>query len=127
MLKSLVVIVGLSVAGGAAAQPGPGRLHDALRLTPQQEIAWQAYQASIRPDPQEAARAQQAQMMMPTLPTPRRLALIRAQMLADQQTFDRNAQAVTAFYRLLTPDQQRIFDEQTAKQPGGARPGDGPG
>jgi hypothetical protein len=116
MLKPLVVIAALALSTSAWAQANLGRLHDSLHLSGQQDIAWQAYEASIRPDPQETARRQQAQMLMPTLPTPRRLALIRAEMQADQQSFDRNAQAVMAFYRLLTPDQQRIFDDQTAQR-----------
>jgi hypothetical protein len=120
MLKLLSVValsfalVG-SGAGAAHAQPGAGRLHDALNLSPQQEQAWRAYQGAIAQDPQQRARTEQAQMLMPTLPTPRRLALIRAQMQSDMAVFELNSQAVLAFYAALGPEQQRIFDRETAQ------------
>jgi LTXXQ motif family protein len=128
MLKLLsIVTLSLAVAGAAAAQPSTGRLHDALNLAPGQEPTWRAYQAAIAQDPQQRARAEQAQMLMPTLPTPRRLALIRAQMQSDQQVFDQNAQAVLAFYATLSPEQQRVFDRETAAPAQGQGPGPGPG
>jgi hypothetical protein len=101
----------------AAPSASASRLHDTLRLTPDEEGAWRAYQAGIAPDPQQAAASRQAQLLMPQLPTPRRLALLRAQMQADLAAFDRNAEAVKAFYAALTPDQQRIFDTETARRP----------
>ena len=123
MLKLLsVVTLSFAVAGAAAAQPSPGRLHDALNLSAQQEPAWRAYQTAIAQDPQQRTREQQAQMLMPTLPTPRRLALIRAQMQSDLETFERDAQAVNAFYATLSPEQQHVFDRETvapAQQPQG--------
>jgi len=114
MLKlPLAVTLSLAIAGVAHAQSA-GRLHDALNLSPPQEQAWQAYQAAIAQDPQQKARAQQAQMLMPTLSTPRRLALIRAQMQSDMEIFNQNANAVLNFYATLSPEQQRIFDRETA-------------
>jgi len=114
MLKLLpAVTLGLALVGVAHAQ-STSRLHDALNLNPPQEQAWQAYQAAIAQDPQQKARAQQAQMLMPTLSTPRRLALIRAQMQSDMEIFNQNANAVLSFYATLSPEQQRIFDRETA-------------
>jgi hypothetical protein len=114
MLKLLpAVTLSLALVGAAHAQSA-GRLHDALNLNPPQEQAWQAYQAAIAQDPQQKARAQQAQMLMPTLSTPRRLALIRAQMQSDMEIFNQNANAVLNFYATLSPEQQRIFDRETA-------------
>jgi protein CpxP len=114
------VTLSLAMAGAAQAQQstaGPGRLHDALNLSPAQEQAWQSYQAAISQNPQQRARQQEAQMLMPTLPTPRRLALIRAQMQNDMDVFEQNARAVNAFYMGLNPEQQRIFDRETAAPP----------
>ncbi len=138
------VTLSLAVAGAAHAQPSPypqgqnpqaqyprgqptsgqssqgpssqglGRLHDALNLSPAQEEGWRAYQNAIAQNPQQRARQQEAQMLMPTLPTPRRLALIRAQMQTDMEVFEQNARAVNAFYMSLSPEQQRIFDRETA-------------
>ena len=113
LLATLAVAL---TAAAAHAQPGPSldRLHDALRLAPQQDEAWRAYQAAIAPDPQQETRARQAQMLRPALPTPRRLALMRAQMQSDLVAFEHDAQAVNTFYEQLSPDQQRTFDTQTA-------------
>ncbi|MDB5460713.1 MAG: hypothetical protein JWO72_2454 [Caulobacteraceae bacterium] len=118
MVKSVALIFALlAVAGAAHAQADPARLHDALHLSAPQQEAWRTYQQAIAVDPQAQARAQQAQTLMPQIPTPRRLALIRAQMQADLQTFERDAAAVNAFYAALTPEQQRIFDSETATAP----------
>jgi hypothetical protein len=116
MRKFVFLICGLALLAGAARAQSPiSQLHDALHLTAAQEDAWRAYQAAVAPDPDQRARAEAAAAMAPRLPTPRRLALIRAQMQADLATFDHDAQAVTAFYTALTPDQQQAFDRQTAR------------
>ncbi len=138
MRRLLLSFAALAAASGApalaqeqahdqrqAAPPAQAQiqhLREALRLRPDQQDAWRAYQSAIAPDPQQAAAARQAGLLMPNLPTPRRLALIRAQMQASLTAFDRVAQAVDAFYAGLSPDQQRIFDEQTAQQ-GQGQPG----
>lgn len=105
----------LATALPAAAQSRSSLLHDALHLNAQQEAAWRTFQAAVAPDPQQQAQARQTAEMAPTLPTPRRLALIHAQMQADLTGFDRNARAVEAFYATLTPEQQAVFDRQTAQ------------
>jgi protein CpxP len=115
MRKQLLLIASLALLAGAAqAQSSASQLHDALHLTVSQEDSWRSYQSAVTNDPDRQARAQQAAAMLPNLPTPRRLALIRAQMQADLNAFDRTAQAASAFYAVLTPDQQNIFDKQTA-------------
>ena len=57
--------------------------------------------------------------MLSTLPTPRRVDLINAQVDADAAMVHRQGAAVKAFYASLTPDQQRTFDRQTVQQGGG--------
>jgi hypothetical protein len=123
-LLSAAIVLGL--VGCAAAQSRLTLLHDALHLSAAQEDAWKAYQRALF-DPQDAARARQTAELLPTLPTPRRLALIRAQMEADQQAFDRRAAAVTRFYDALTPDQQRTFDRQTGSEAPATGRGASPG
>lgn len=59
---------------------------------------------------------------MPRLPTPRRIALIEATMAADQADFRLQGLAVVHFYDLLSPAQQRIFDNQTAAPASESRP-----
>lgn len=107
----------LALATGAAAQQRPadtGALHDALSLSSAQEDAWRTYQTAIAPDPQAQQRHRAADMLMPQLTTPRRVALIEATAQADAADLHRQGEAVKAFYAALTPDQQRTFDRLTA-------------
>jgi hypothetical protein len=103
--------------GASAQEQSPaaqlGVLHDALHLTPEQEVAWRDYVASLQPDPQIAARHRATEQLMPQVPTPRRIALIEATMAADAEQMHRQGQAVIAFYNRLNPDQQRLFDVQS--------------
>ena len=108
------ILLSAALAGGAAAQSQTTLLHDALHLSAVQEDAWRSYQRSVADNGQDRARTRQTAALLPTLPTPRRLALIRAQMEADLNAFDRRSQAVNVFYAALSPDQQRTFDRQTA-------------
>ena len=129
LLPALALLAPLSlapmVATPAAAQSRASLLHDALHLQGGQEDAWRAFQAAVTPDPQSQAQARQTAQMAPTLPTPRRLALVRAQMQADLESYDRTARAVNAFYAVLNPDQQRTFDRQTAQQGAGQQSSQG--
>lgn len=98
--------------------PDLSGLHDALRLAPDQERDWRAYVAAITPDPSAEQRHRQAAMMMATLPTPRRIDLITAEMEDDMAAMRRQGEAVKSFYNRLTPIQQRAFDARTAPQAG---------
>jgi len=100
------------------------RLHAALHLNSGQEAAWRDYTAAIAPNPQTDARRRAAEEMMPTLPTPRRIALMESTLAADAADLRREGAAVTAFYSQLTPAQQQIFDRETA--PPSARRGTSP-
>jgi hypothetical protein len=105
------------LASGAAAQQRPvdtSALHDALSLSAAQEDAWRAYQAAIAPSPETQQRHRAADMLLPQLPTPRRVALIEATAQADNIDLHRQGEAVKAFYAGLSPDQQRVFDRLTA-------------
>ncbi len=105
-----------ALAGGAWAQGGRVdlmRLHDALHLTADQESGWRDYTASLAPDPQSEQRRQAADQLLPSLATPRRIALLHAMMQEDAADLDRKGAAVVGFYTRLTPDQQRLFDRQT--------------
>jgi len=110
----------------AFAQSGEiGELHDALSLTPAQEMAWRSYRAALAPDPYSAARRKAAQALLPTVPTPQRIALVDAQMQADLDAIRKQGEAVKAFYAALDPVQKRVFDAQTAPKPN-EPPGSGP-
>ena len=92
------------------------RLHDDLKLTDAQEPDWKQYATAIAPDPQAMARQRATQALLPTVPTPRRVALIEAAMAQDAADFKRQGAAVNAFYASLSPAQQRVFDEDTLPQ-----------
>jgi hypothetical protein len=121
MMAALSLSLGLSLAtiSGAHAQQGPagpvglGDLHDALHLTASQEAGWRAYVAAVTPTREMQSRQQATEQMLPQLPTPRRLALIQASMAQDAADFQRQGQAINAFYAQLTPEQQRTFDRET--------------
>jgi hypothetical protein len=114
MGKRSLLILGLVLwAGAAIAQPADTRLHDALHLTAAQEADWTKYKAAVAVDPARASRDRAAQEMMASLPTPRRLALLRAMMRDDAAAFEQRAQAVEAFYATLTVKQQQTFDQLT--------------
>ena len=113
-LTGLGLVAALGFAGAAQAQTtGLSGLHDALHLNPSQEAAWNAYKAAM-PQPAEArARHHAAAMLFPTLPAPRRIDLVEAEMRQDLADLRHEGDALKAFYATLTTDQQRIFDAQT--------------
>ncbi len=108
---------------GAAPGVAMAQAHDAtelrsaLNLTPDQDPAWQAYQQALAPNPGAQGRHRSAEMMMPTLTTPRRIDLIEANMQADMDLMHRQGEATKAFYGALSPAQQRVFDTETLPPP----------
>lgn len=109
---------GAGLAGGALAQQPPAgldQLHDALHLSAAQEPAWRAYTSALTSNEGAEARHHATQQLLPTLPTPRRIALIDATMEQDLVDLRRQGQAVDVFYNQLTPQQQQVFDRQTLR------------
>lgn len=116
--------LGLALSGAAMAQPASSalsRLHDDLRLTPGQESAWRQYVAGIDDGGRMQAQRQAAELMLPQIPTPRRLALMEATMTQELADFRRQGEVIRAFYDRLSPDQQRTFDRDTQPQPNAGR------
>jgi Spy/CpxP family protein refolding chaperone len=146
---------GMMSAGGPMHQgmghPGMGRMDPAkmqawmerrlailkavLKLTPAQEGAWSTFTAALkppvdrqvkRPDPIEIAK----------LTTPERIDKMKAmhtQHVNDMSAaMDKRGEATKAFYAVLTPEQQKVFDASTlrhwgfAGRMGGPRDGKGP-
>ena len=120
---------GLALASAAQAQEAVSaqliKLHDDLNLSPDQERAWTTYTTAIAPSAQADARHRATGDLLPLVPTPRRIALIEANMADDQADFRRQADAVLAFYDRLTPNQQRAFDRDTVPPPPSQDPGEG--
>jgi hypothetical protein len=112
--------VALALGGTAMAQPSASpmlsKLHDDLRLRPDQDGAWRQYTRAMDDGGQMQARRRSAEEMLPQLATPRRLALMEATMSDELTDFRRQGDAIRLFYARLTPDQQRAFDRDTAPQ-----------
>lgn len=118
LLLALGVLASASVAA-AQAPPGReraddlGRLHDDLRLNATQEAAWREFAAAVETPLQSEQRRRAAEQMMPTLATPRRIALMQATVAADLADLRRTGAAVLRFYNQLSPGQQQTFDRDT--------------
>jgi len=83
-------------------------LHDKLKLTAQQEPAWKKFAAqppvfdkTTRPDPEEMAK----------LHAPQRLEKGLEHMRAMEAKLTEHLAALKEFYAVLTPEQQKIFDD----------------
>lgn len=133
-LFAALAFASLATASGVAAQPpyspnaydqggygwndqsrGPdlAGLHDALHLAPDQDAAWRAFAAASAPSPDQEARERAAQSMMASLRSPQRVDLSISAAEADLQTLRERGAALKAFYAVLTPGQQTIFDRRT--------------
>jgi len=127
-MRSVVVgiCLGLAVPPAAEAQQAVSaeliKLHDDLHLSQDQEAAWRAYTSAIAPTAQMQDRRRATGDLLPLIPTPRRIALIESNMAEDEADFRRQADTVLRFYNLLSPEQQRTFDSDTAP----SRSADGP-
>ena len=90
------------------------QLYDALKLTPAQEKAWEAFQQSHpaangvqRPDPAEFAK----------LPAPERAEKMLENMKQHEAAMGKHVAAMRAFYDQLSPEQKKVFDEQFMQRP----------
>lgn len=140
VLASLLVISGLSAALPTLAEPancGPmdgwGRfheqrmerieqhqkkLHDALKLKPDQEGAWQKFTESMR-NPARPERGNREEWAK--LTTPERAEKMLDHAKQRQERMAEHVAALKTFYAVLTPEQKKIFDEQHLGPRGGRR------
>jgi len=125
---------GMGPMGGERAQGRMGermkqhqqRIHDALKLTPEQEKAWTKYQES-HPFGQQGMRNQQADLAK--LSAPERADKMLEMQRQHQDAMGKHVAAMKDFYAQLTPEQKKTFDEQSMwrQRQGGKRgPGQGP-
>jgi protein CpxP len=117
----MATVLVLALTTPLAAQPGPPpsleRLHDSLRLRPDQEQAWRSFEMASRPDQREEARRQDAFQRMGSIRAPQRMDLSLQMMRADLDQMEREADALKALYATLSPDQQETFDRETLPPP----------
>lgn len=121
---------GMGPMGGERAQGRMGermkqhqqRLHDALKLTPDQEKAWSKYQESA-PFAKNDRREQWAEM--DKLSAPERADKMLEMQRQHQDAMSKHVAAMKEFYGQLTPEQQKTFDAQSMSRQRGPR-GDRP-
>ena len=87
-------------------------LHDKLKLTAQQEPAWKKF-AAIKPLADPANRPDPDEMQK--LNAPQRLEKGLEHLKAMEAKLTEHLAALKEFYAALTPEQQKIFDEQTPR------------
>lgn len=95
------------------------KLRDALKLTPAQQPAWDAFVASMKPAQQgdRAARPDRAQLA--TLSAPQRLQMRIERQKQRTARMEARLSALNSFYSVLTPEQRKVFDEQAKQRRGG--------
>lgn len=86
-------------------------LKEQLKLTPNQEPAWNTFTASMQPQGDRPARLDRKDM--DKLTTPERIDRMRALRAQHAAEADRRGEATKAFYAVLTPEQQKTFDART--------------
>jgi len=94
------------------------RLHDALKLTPQQEAAWTKFQES-HPFAGNAQRPEPADMAK--LTAPERAEKMLEWQKQHQDAMGKHVAAMKDFYAQLTPEQKKTFDEQAQFGPRNGR------
>ena len=116
-----LIFLALLAASPVTAQPGQpawlARLHDALRLRPDQDQAWARFQQASAMDPQDDSRQRDAYERMARLRAPQRMELSIEMMRSDLEGMERRRDALKDFYEALSPDQQAVFDRETLRPP----------
>lgn len=90
-----------------------------LQLTPIQESAWSRFSEGMQARPAAAGAHAAMHQELGALSTPERLErmkTLRAQHQSEMNAFmDRRFEATRALYAALTPEQQKVFDAETAR------------
>lgn len=82
-----------------------------LQITPAQESAWAAYTAAMKP-PADLKRPQRGEFEK--LTTPERIDRMRQIRNAHIAEMDKRGDAAKALYAVLSADQKKVFDAETA-------------
>lgn len=90
-------------------------LHDALKLSANQEGAWTAFVNATKPAPR-AERGQRGEWK--SLTAPQRLEKQLAFSRERTARMEQRLAALNSFYSVLSPEQKKTFDEATAKRGG---------
>jgi protein CpxP len=88
------------------------RMHDALKITPAQEGAWQAYLSAMKSNMPQ--RGQFDRAAFKDMPAPQRMEKHIEMAKAHIARMESNLAATKTFYATLTPEQQKVFDEKAS-------------
>lgn len=87
-------------------------LKQKLQLSPGQEANWNSYTAAVTPTRMQ--RADSAELAK--LSTPERIDRMRTLRAARMAEMDKRGEATKTFYAVLTPEQKKVFDDETARR-----------
>ena len=91
------------------------RLKSALALTPAQAPAWETFQTAMQTHA-AAANTGPNRDDWASLSTPQRMEQMQARQRERLNTMEQRLQAVKAFYAVLSPAQQKVFDSQYGRK-----------
>ena len=97
-------------------------LKAALKLTAEQEGAWTAFTAAAKP-PMMDAKNRPNHEEMAKLTTPQRMEKMQALKAERDSHMTKVMEATKTFYSALTPEQQKVFDEQGNRSHRGGKGG----
>lgn len=87
-------------------------LHDKLKLTPEQETAWKSFHEKMKPT---ESRNRPDRSELASLHAPERREKMLSMMKEHENRMAERVAAVKEFYAVLTPEQQKLFDDQFSK------------
>ena len=88
------------------------RLHDKLKIAPEQEAAWKTFTEKVKPPTNAGEKMKAVCSELRALPTPARMDRMIALMKEREGRMVERAAAVKEFYAQLNPEQQKLFDDQ---------------
>lgn len=89
------------------------KLREQLKLTPSQDAAFASYMAARKPQRQGQKVEREA---WKTMSTPARMELRLERARGRLAAMENQVAATKAFYAVLTPEQQKVFDENSARR-----------
>jgi protein CpxP len=95
-------------------------LKQKLQITAAQEPAWNSFTTAVRPNLDRKRMDREAIARMSTPDRIDHMRVLRQQRAAEM---DRRGEATKAFYATLTPEQQKVFDAETARMGHGRKHG----
>ena len=83
-----------------------------LKITPEQESAWDTFTTAMKPPATAMGQMRQVHAEMGKLSTPERIDKMRALRSQHMVDMEKREEAIKTFYASLTPDQKKIFDDE---------------